>query len=201
MDQNPRRPLALVTGASSGIGHAFAERLAADGHDLIVVGRRVGRLEALAACLPDSAVQVVVADLASEDGIGEVAALCEDRPLSMLVNNAGVAHYMPLPELPLEKARKYDQPLTALVVRRPGVTVAQAAEELRVDATALYPVIRRLEARGELAKHGRGLQPIPRAGGASSKGDALEGLWCEQGHWWNRTRAHGPKPKRCPEHR
>jgi uncharacterized protein len=97
-------PLALVTGASSGIGKAFAERLAADGHDLVVVGRRKDRLETLAASLPDVDVQVVAADLATDAGVAEVAAIAASRPLDMLVNNAGVAHYMPFAELPVEKA-------------------------------------------------------------------------------------------------
>jgi len=97
-------PLALVTGASSGIGKAFAERLAADGYDLIVVGRRRERLEALAASLPDVATQVVAADLSTDEGIDMVAQLCASQPLTMLVNNAGVAHYMPMADLPAAKA-------------------------------------------------------------------------------------------------
>ncbi|WP_033337779.1 SDR family NAD(P)-dependent oxidoreductase [Catenuloplanes japonicus] len=97
---------ALVTGASSGIGRAFAERLAADGHDLIVVGRRKDRLEELASTLTTVRVEVVVADLASDEGIGAVAALAADRPLSLLVNNAGVSHYGPMAELPVAHARE-----------------------------------------------------------------------------------------------
>jgi short-subunit dehydrogenase len=99
-------PLALVTGASSGIGKAFAERLASQGYDLIVVGRRQDRLETLAAALPDVTVHVVVADLATDAGVDAVADLAASRPVSMLVNNAGVAHYMPLDELPAAKARE-----------------------------------------------------------------------------------------------
>jgi uncharacterized protein len=99
-------PLALVTGASSGIGKAFAERLAADGYNLIVVGRRRERLDALAASLPDVEVQVATADLSTDGGVDAVAELCASQPLTMLVNNAGVAHYMPMAELPADKARE-----------------------------------------------------------------------------------------------
>jgi len=98
--------LALVTGASSGIGRAFARRLAADGHDLIVTGRRRERLEELAAEFPDTEVRAVVADLSTDDGVDAVAGLCATEPLAMLVNNAGVAHYMPLADLPADKARE-----------------------------------------------------------------------------------------------
>lgn len=98
--------LALVTGATSGIGKAFAERLATDGHDLIVVGRRKDRLDALVAAHPEVNITTVAADLSTVDGIDTVARFCADRPLSMLVNNAGVAHYMPLAELSADQARE-----------------------------------------------------------------------------------------------
>jgi len=98
--------LALVTGASSGIGKAFAERLATDGYDLIVVGRRKDRLEELAASMPDVTVQAVAADLSTDDGVDAVAELCASQPLTMLVNNAGVAHYMPIADLSAAQARE-----------------------------------------------------------------------------------------------
>lgn len=96
--------LALITGASSGIGQSFACRLAADRFDLIVVGRRLDRLEALVAEFPDVRIRPVVADLGTDAGIDAVAEICAREPLTMLVNNAGVAHYMPFAELPTEKA-------------------------------------------------------------------------------------------------
>jgi hypothetical protein len=100
------RRLALVTGASSGIGRAFAGRLAGDGYDLVVVGRRRGRLDELAAAHPGVEVRTVVADLSTDDGVDAVAEVCATEPLTMLVNNAGVAHYMSLAELPAGLARE-----------------------------------------------------------------------------------------------
>jgi len=96
--------LALVTGASSGIGRAFAQRLGAQGYDLMVVGRRRDRLDELVAALPDVAVRPMVADLSTDTGVAAVAKRCAAEALTMLVNNAGVAHYMPFAELPAGKA-------------------------------------------------------------------------------------------------
>ena len=98
--------LSLVTGATSGIGRAFAERLAARGDDLIVVGRRRERLEAFAAAHPEVSVRTLAADLSTDEGVDAVARACESEPVSTLVNNAGVAHYKPLADLPPEQARE-----------------------------------------------------------------------------------------------
>jgi uncharacterized protein len=96
--------LALITGASSGIGRAFALRLGAEGYNLVAVGRRRDRLDQLADALPDVEVRSVVADLGTDAGLETVAEACAAQHLTMLVNNAGVAHYMPFVELPADKA-------------------------------------------------------------------------------------------------
>ena len=99
-----RTRLALVTGASSGIGQAFARWLGGEGYNLVVVGRRRDRLEDLVAALPGVEVRPLVADLGTDAGVEAVAGVCEREALTMLVNNAGVAHYMPFTELPASKA-------------------------------------------------------------------------------------------------
>jgi short-subunit dehydrogenase len=85
-----------VTGASSGIGAAFARRLAADGHGLVVVARDVARLNATAESLRTKygvAVEVITADLTTEAGRQLIAARLRDpdRPIDFLVNNAGLS--------------------------------------------------------------------------------------------------------------
>jgi short-subunit dehydrogenase len=102
------RPQALVTGASSGLGAAFAEQLARDGYDLIIAARRRDRLEALAQQLQTSYqvnVEVIAADLSKlEDLMSVEKRITEDNMLELLVNNAGFGGYMPFVELDLEKA-------------------------------------------------------------------------------------------------
>ena len=93
MQGNRARPLAVVTGASSGIGAALARELARHGHDLILTARRAPELEALAAELRSAGAQATVlpADL-SVPGAGrtlarEIEAL--GRDVDVLINNAG----------------------------------------------------------------------------------------------------------------
>jgi uncharacterized protein len=104
------RRRALVTGASAGIGAAFAERLARDGYDLVLVARRRDRLEQLARRLHDeqgAAVQVVVADLTRAAELGNVEQMAAADPsLELLVNNAGFAGYMPFVQLDPDRAEE-----------------------------------------------------------------------------------------------
>jgi short-subunit dehydrogenase len=96
---------ALVTGASSGIGEAYARRLRALGCPLILVARREERLRALAAELGGE-VQVVPADLASEGGPQSVydEVVARGLDVEVLVNNAGIGHTGPFRQEPLAAA-------------------------------------------------------------------------------------------------
>lgn len=86
---------ALVTGASSGIGAVYAERLAARGFDLLLVARDQERLESAASKLRDAhgvRVEVLKADLTRKDEVLKLEQrLRSDSSISLLVNNAGVA--------------------------------------------------------------------------------------------------------------
>lgn len=84
------RPVAVVTGASSGLGVAIARRLADDGYAVLLVARRADLLADLAAQLP--AARAVAADLLDPAGIAAVKAAVDELGgrLALLVNNAGI---------------------------------------------------------------------------------------------------------------
>jgi short-subunit dehydrogenase len=111
------RPVALVTGASAGIGKAFAEELARRGNDLVLVARRRDRLEALAAQLRHGGtrVEVIVADL-SERGAPAMTveeALRRMGHVDVLVNNAGYGIGTSFAQTPVDEHLRF---LDVLVV-------------------------------------------------------------------------------------
>lgn len=97
---------ALITGASSGIGAVYADRLARQGYDLILVARSQAKLHALAHRLSDETgrnVEAVVADLKNKTDLLRVEQILRsDASLTLLVNNAGVGAVMPLLGSPVD---------------------------------------------------------------------------------------------------
>jgi short-subunit dehydrogenase len=95
---NENKGTALITGASSGIGAIYADRLARRGHDLILLARNQDRLQALAKRLKGEtgrSVEIIAADLTTDLRKVEER-LKTDASISMLINNAGVGAKAPL---------------------------------------------------------------------------------------------------------
>lgn len=101
------RGTALITGASSGIGAIYADRLARRGYNLILVARNRERLSALADQITSQTgqeVELLVADLNDRASLAAVEAkLKQDADITLLVNNAGVGTHTPLLESDIDK--------------------------------------------------------------------------------------------------
>jgi short-subunit dehydrogenase len=107
MSNSPSQGTALITGASTGIGAVYADRLAKRNYDLILVARNEARLEALAARLTSDtgrSVTALPADLSDTSGLAKVEAILrDDQTIAMLVNNAGIGAVAPLLSADVDK--------------------------------------------------------------------------------------------------
>ena len=113
MNTSTHRGTALITGASSGIGAVYADRLADAGYDLILVARSADKLRTLAEQLTTRSgrsVEVLAADLTKPTDLAKVEAVLKtDASITMLVNNAGVGATTPLLQ---SKIGKMEQMIT-----------------------------------------------------------------------------------------
>src|SRR4051812_35154267 len=106
------RGTALITGASSGIGAELAALCAADGYDLILVARREELLQQLAADLIRRhriAVRVLSADLADSRACDAIFEAARDRPVEVLINNAGIGLLGPFATIDWEAGHRLVQ--------------------------------------------------------------------------------------------
>ena len=120
---------ALVTGASSGIGATYAERLARRGYDLLLVARDLARLESMASRLAEQygvEVQVLKADLTrTADLLVVEDRLRSDGAISLLVNNAGIATNGKLADADLDQAERLIQLNVVALTRLASIAAAQ----------------------------------------------------------------------------
>ena len=117
-------PLALVTGASSGIGAALARLLAERGYDVALVARRAERLAALASEIGERhgrKALVIPADLSLSDAHLPIMAALGGRPVDLLANNAGLSNPEAYWQVPWERQRDC---LMTLIMAVAGLTHA-----------------------------------------------------------------------------
>ncbi len=154
---NPNsKNIALVTGASSGIGAVYADRLAARGYDLILVARRADRLEALCAQVSKAhgiKAEAISADLTKDQDLARIETLlATNSDVRVLVNNAGIARLGPGTQTSADDAqsqialnitaltRLTQAALPAFVARNQGliINIASALAVHSLPISAIY---------------------------------------------------------------
>jgi len=154
MSTNQREPLrgklALITGASQGIGLAIARALAAEGCNLVISGRRQAALNRVAKQLAKTGISVLprACDVRDADAVKTMFAAVRDRfhRLDILINNAGIAHSnLPVAKLPLEEWKQViETNLTGMfLVTRAALPLIKAGgaivNNLSISARRVFP--------------------------------------------------------------
>ena len=150
------KKVALVTGASSGIGAVYADRLAARGYDLILVARRADRLEALCAQVSKAhgiKAESIAADLTQDQDLARIEKVLATRgDVHVLVNNAGIARLAPAAQTSANDAqsqialnitaltRLTQAAVPAFVARKQGliINIASALAVHSLPISAIY---------------------------------------------------------------
>lgn len=155
MTNHTSKGTALVTGASSGIGAVYADRLARRGYDLILVARNEERLKTVARRIESetgSKVQIFPTDLTDKSSLTKVEALLrDDKSISLLVNNAGIGSVASILQADVDKITDMiTLNITALTrltyavapafVSRGGGTIVNIASVVGIDAEMLNGV-------------------------------------------------------------
>ena len=158
MQNSNIKPIAVISGASSGIGAVYADRFAARGYDLILVARRADRLRWLAGKISQAHhvdAEVIIADLANEPDLARVEKVLASTPaVHVLVNNAGIMKCRPIATCSLQDSisqiavnitsltRLTHAVLPALLSRNDGVLInissVVAIHEMPVSASSVY---------------------------------------------------------------
>jgi short-subunit dehydrogenase len=128
MIQDRNRGLAVITGASAGIGAVYADRLAAQGYPLLLVARRADRLKDLAAEVKGkyrASVTTLVADLELSEDLARLASRIGEEDVTMLVNNAGAGGLGPTAKASAEQLDRIISLNIAAVTRLSHVALAR----------------------------------------------------------------------------
>jgi short-subunit dehydrogenase len=186
------RPIALVTGASSGIGAALADVLARRDYDLIVVARRRERLEALAQRLQATtaaSVEVLVADLTAPADLAKVAErVAGEERLELLVNNAGFGGYAPFAQVDLEVVTQLigihaQAPVTLVRAALPGLIARGHGAVVNVASLLALsgPLAMRMSGRATYAAAKSFLLVFTQALAAELEGTGVHAMVCLPG--------------------
>ena len=138
---------AVVTGASSGLGRGLAVRLADRGMSLVLTGRNEARLDQVAhdirRATPDVKVETVAADLSTMSGVSALLEHIGDRPIEVLVNNAGFGSYGPFAEADADREEEevaVDVSAVIALARAfmPGMLARRSGGILNVGSTIAF---------------------------------------------------------------